>query len=366
MADEGDSGEKTEDPSGRRLGEAREQGQVGQSRDLSNVVSMTAAFLALEYCAPALWRDLIIVIKGAFTSRYSTEPITAHVVHQQAVAVVGLLAPEVLLIMGIAAVCGALTTAVQTNFLWSSKLLKPKFSQLNPLKGIKRIFSTQNLTNLLKAIAKLCIIGPISYMAFFDLLPRLMGLMDVPISELMPATAFAASHVFWKIISWLLALAILDLIWQKHTTRKHLKMSKQELKDERKSTDGDETMRRRILAIGLQRARERMLKAVKTADVVVTNPTHLAVALSYSTNANGAPKVVAKGRGHLAARIRELARENKIPIVERKPLARALFKMCEVGDEIPYELFKAVAELLAYVFRLKGKVPVRANAKKKK
>ena len=160
-------------------------------------------------------------------------------------------------------------------------------------------------------------------------------------------------------MKYLLCLGIVDFLWNRYRTKKRLMMSKQEVKDEKKATEGDETMRRRIIAIGLQRARDRMFLAVPKADVIVTNPTHIAVALAYTAEAGSAPRVVAKGKGHIAERIKDLGRKHGVPIIERKPLARALFQTVEVGQEIPYELFKTVAEVLAYVYRLKGKFPGR-------
>lgn len=361
MAEDNDSGEKTEAPTPRRLIESRKQGQVGISTDISNVINITGAFIALQYIGPSLWEDLQLLTRGAFTSTLSVGPLTVGALQTQALGLLSLLLPEILLLMLIAAFCGAITTAAQTKFLWSWQLLKPKFSHLNPVNGIKRIFSVNNYVNVLKQIIKLCIILPIAYFAFFDLFPEFRSLMDVSLDEVLPFTAYAMSYLFWRIIALLFILGLLDLAWQKWRNYKRLKMSKQEVKDERKSVDGDEATRRRIQSIGLRRARERMMQAIPTADVVVTNPTHLAVALSYSLEPGSAPKVVAKGRGHVAQRIRELARKNGVPIVERKWLARSLYKAVEVGHEIPYELFKAVAELLAYVYRLKGRVPSKAK-----
>lgn len=362
MAEEGDSGEKTEQPTGRRLSEARKEGQVGVSSDFSGVISIIAAYLALQYIAPSLWRDLKIVVAASFTSQYSTEPITLDVLRAQTIQVAYLLLPEILLIMLIAAFFGSGVTLLQTNFLWSSKLFHPKLSHLNPVNGFQRIFSLNNFMYTLKAIAKLCIICPIGYFAFMHLFPSFIGLTNFGIADLMTFTASATDYIFWKVISCLLILGIIDLIWQKWRTKKKLKMSKQEVKDEKKAVEGDEGTRRRIISIGMRRARDRMMQAVRTADVVVTNPTHIAVALSYSMEPGSAPKVVAKGRGFLAERIKEIARECGIPVLERKPLARALYKMCEVGHEIPYELFKAVAEILAYVYRLKNRIPAKARA----
>lgn len=361
MAEE-QGGEKTEQPTPRRQNEARRDGMVGQSTELSQVLGIIAAFIAIQHVSPYLWNSLLIILRSALTSRYFTEPLTAQALHEQFIALLFLLVPQLLLILVIAAFFGAGTTAIQTKFLWSPKLFRPKFSQLNPVQGMKRIFSLNNAVNLLKSLAKLAIIAPIAYTSFFDLFPQLLALIDVPVTELLPITADMASTVFWKIIPLLFIVAVVDVIWQKTRTKKRLMMSKQEVKDERKATEGDETMRRRILAIGFQRLRQKMLQAVKTADVVVTNPTHYAVALKYDPELGGAPRVVAKGKNHLAARIREIAKANGVPVVERKPLARALYSAVEVGQEIPYELFKAVAELLAYVYRIKGRRPLSRSA----
>ncbi len=362
MAEEGDSGERTEQPTSKRLSEARKEGQVGLSADFSNVIGMIAAFLALQWVAPRLWLDLLIIIRNSFTSRYFSQPLTPQDLEQQALGVIRLLLPEMAVLVLIAAFFGAGTTLLQTNFLWSSKLLRPKMMHINPFNGLKRIFSINNAVQLLKSILKLAIIGPIAYGAFFSFLPQFVGLINDQVGHLLPFAAEVAGKVFWKIISYLLILAILDLFYQKWSTQRKLKMSKQEIKDEQKAVEGDESTRRRILSIGLRRARERMLQSVKTADVVVTNPTHIAVALSYSKDLGTAPRVIAKGKGHLAERIKELARQAGVPIVERKTLARALFKMAEVGQEIPYELYRSVAEILAYVYRLRGKVPLKAKS----
>ena len=364
MAQDGDSGEKTEQPTGRRKNEARSQGQVGQSRELAQVFGITAAFIALQYIAPSLWRDLKYVTASSLTSRYSTEPLDAQVLRTIFYALVLILIPEILLMLGISALFGAGCSAVQTKFLFSWKMLRPKLSLLHPIRGLKRILGVQNSVQTLKALIKLGIICPIAYFAFFELFPSMLSLIDVPVSHLLPFTATAATSIFRRIMSWLLLLAIIDLIWQKWHTYKQLKMSKWEVKEERKAVEGDERMRRRIISIGMSRLRERMLRAVPQADVVVTNPTHISVALKYTMQPGTAPKVLAKGKGYVALRIQEIARQHGVPVIERKPLARALFKACEVGQEIPYEFYKAVAELLAYVYKLKGKIPFSSRARR--
>ncbi len=359
---EHDAGEKTEQPTDKRRSQARADGMLGQSTELSHVIGMIGAFLAIKSISPYLWQDMITMLRGALTSRLAYEPMTIELLHHQFIGLLLLIMPEILGILFIAALAGAGCTALQTRFLFSRKLLRPKFKQLHPIQGLKRMVSVNNFMMVLKSILKLCIISPIAYGAFFELFPQILRLMDVPVRELLPFTAMLAGHIFWKIMTLLFILALFDWLWQRYRTRKQMMMSKQEIKEERKAQEGDETVKRKILAIGLQRARQRMMAAVPTADVVVTNPTHIAVALKYDPELGGAPRVIAKGKGFIAERIKEIARASGVPVLERKPLARALFAAVDVGKEIPYELFKTVAEILAYVYRLKGRNPMRKNA----
>ncbi|MCC6932441.1 MAG: EscU/YscU/HrcU family type III secretion system export apparatus switch protein [Deltaproteobacteria bacterium] len=358
MASENENGEeRTEEPSGRRLHETRHHGQTARSVELSQVAGIIGAFIALRYISPSIWLDLITFTKACFTSRYSTEPIIPDEFNVHILYLLQHFLPEIAGIMLITAICGALCTLIQTEFLWSSYLLRPKFNQLNPLEGFKRIFSSQNFVSLLKSIAKLSIICPIGYYCFFDLLPGFVTLITVPIVDLLPWTADAATYVFKKIMYLLLVLAVIDYIWQCYVHKRDIKMTRQEAKEERKTTEGDMATKRKMQSVGFKRIREKMMLALPTADVVVTNPTHYAVALKYDFNTGAAPRVLAKGKDHLAELIKKRAREYGIPIIERKPLARALFAAVEIGQEIPYELFKAVAELLAYVYKLRGKNP---------
>lgn len=364
MAEDEGAGDKTEAPSGRRITQSREKGMVGQSAELSQVIGLTAAFVGLLHIAPSLWHDLIAIFKYILSPEIISDPLTLLNLKKNLFLILYHIGPKVFLIMIIAAFFGAGCTALQTDFLWSWELVKPKFSKLNPISGLRRIFSLNNSVNLLKQICKLTIIFPIAYYAFFDLLPQFNRIPDLATSAILTLTAEMATGVFKKIISLLFVLAVADFFWQRHTVMKKMMMSKVELKEERKSVDGDETIRKKIISIGLQRARERMMKNVPKADVVVTNPTHIAVALVYSGETGSAPQVVAKGQGHVAERIKEVARRHGVPVIERKPLARALFKVVEVGGEIPQDLFRAVAEILAYVYRLKGKNPIKSRKSK--
>jgi flagellar biosynthetic protein FlhB len=362
VADDEGSGEKTEKPTGKKLGQARSDGMVGVSADLSSVLSMTAAFYVFFYFSNEIWKSMLILLKSAFSFQdVDKQSIEIGIFHYIS-SPLRQLTPLIFFVMIAAAIFGSMSTLLQTNFLWSPKLFKPKFSHLNPINGIKKIFAISNFLNLLKSIAKIMIIAPIGYFSFMNFFPALLGLMSLPVSEFLPIGAGAIKDAFVKIMSLLFILAILDLAWQKWRTLKKLKMTKQEVKDEGKAAEGDQTTKRRILSLGMQRARQRMMKDVPKADVIVTNPTHISVALSYSGEPGTAPIVLAKGQGYVALRIREIAKENNIPIVERKPLARALFASVEVGKEIPYELFKAVAEVLAYIYRVKGRKPKKKIA----
>lgn len=356
MAEDESAGEKTEKPSGKKISQAREEGMVGQSTDLSTVMSMTAAFVAFSYYASELWSNLLILLTSALSFGDKDYTQTSGMFSLISAPTMRL-APIIFLVMFAAAFFGTMSTLLQTNFLWSPKLFKPKFSQLNPLNGIKRIFGVANLVNVAKSIFKLAIIAPIGYFSFMNFFPSLLGLMSVPITQHLTLGGEVIYTAFKKIISLLLILGIGDLAWQKWRNFKKLQMTKQEVKDEAKASEGDQSTKRRMQTVALQRARQRMMQDVPKADVVVTNPTHIAVALSYTGEPGTAPIVLAKGKGFVAQRIREIAASNGVPIVERKPLARALFASVEIGKEIPYELFKAVAEVLAYVYRIKGKRP---------
>lgn len=368
MADEGDSGEKDQAPTGRRLSQSRSEGMVAKSADLAQVLSMMTSVLVLERISPIIWQKLQTVFRWGFSSPFGTKHWEINELKRQFLTLVYYLLPDILILMAIVAFVGSMTTLVQTGFLWSSKLLKPKLKFINPMAGIKRIFSVQNYLNLLKQVLKLTIIAPIAYYGLMEVFPQFFQLMDLPLEQILPFTVNAAAVIFWDIMKLLLVLALLDYAYQKYRVGKQLKMSRVEVEDEKKSTEGDEKTKLKIRAKGLQRARQRMLNAVKTADVIVTNPTHYAVALNYSNVAGTAPIVVAKGADHLAAKIREIAKHNGVPIIERKLLARTLYANVEIGHEIPYELYAAVAELLAYVFKLKGRNPLKkkpqATAKK--
>jgi len=360
---EDDAGEKTEKPTGKKVSESRTQGMVGMSADLSNLLSMSAGFYVFLLLVPSVWNGFITLTKANLSFyTFKDKSINDAFVNGTLPSLIDI-GPLILIIMAASAIAGTSSTLLQTNFLWAPKLFKPNFSQLNPFKGIKRIFSLNNSVNLLKSIVKLAIIGPIGYYAFLNFFPSFLSLIDIPLDQHLTIGSIVIKSAFKQIVTYLLVLAILDLIWQKWRTFKKLRMSKQEIKDEAKAAEGDETVKRKIIAQGLQRARNRIMQNVPKADVIVTNPTHISVALQYTGEPGVAPIVVAKGKGHMALKIRQIATFHNIPIVEKKPLARALFASVEIGKEIPYDLFKAVAEVLAYVYKITGKKPKMRRAK---
>jgi flagellar biosynthetic protein FlhB len=250
---------------------------------------------------------------------------------------------------------GLLTNYMQVGFLFTSKKLKPDLKKLNPIEGLKRIFSKRMIFDLLKNLVKMAVIVFLSYTAiqkamyefsylgFYEIYPAISKALKVMVS------------ILTSILIGLSALAVVDFIYQWFDYEKRLKMSKQEVKDEFKNTEGDPQIKSFIKSRQRQIARRRMMHAVPSADAVITNPTHIAIAIKYAHKQDSAPKVVAKGQGLIAEKIKQIAKENKVYIVENKPLARILYKTTEIGDFVPYEQYKAVAEILAYVYNIKNK-----------
>lgn len=361
MAAEGENGEKTEDPTERRKGKARSDGNVSKSQDLSMVFGILFAYIGLVYVLPSMWRNLQYITIAGFTSTGYSQLHEPQTLESGFAMLLGSFLPAVLIVALLSGIAGGGSIAVQTKFLWSNKLLIPKFSNLNPIKGIKRLFGPQNMINLLKAIAKLLVICPIAYFSFLEMIPQLLDLMEYSVAQNLAFLAESVDFIFWRIMSALLVIALLDYVWQKYYHKRNMKMTKVEVKEERKSVEGDEKTKMMIRQKAIQKLRQAMLHDVPTADVVITNPTHFAVAIRYSPEKEGAPTVIAKGKNHMAQRIKSIARSHNVPLVERKPLARALFASVEVGGSVPYELYSAVAEILAWVYRVKGKTKAFMN-----
>ena len=243
---------------------------------------------------------------------------------------------------------------MQVGFQINTEAMTLKLIKLNPISGMQRLASLKSLVELAKSMIKILFIGSIAYLLVKSDLQEFPSLIQQEVGQILVFIARISLKISFFVCLAMIILAVLDYIYQRWQYEQDLKMTKQEVKDEHRQTYGDPKVKARIRGVQMEMARRRMMEAVPEADVVITNPTRLAIAMKFDAREMIAPRVLAKGSGHIAQRIREIALENKIPIVEEKPLAQALFKMVEIGDYIPAELYRAVAEVLAYVYRLKG------------
>jgi len=350
-----DKDQRTEKATPKRLKEARERGDVGKSREVASVAVIFAALGALYFSGSFMLEQMMAVTQkslfDAGTFRLTTPAL--HNLFIEVVTKIGIITFPVTLAVLILA---ALSNVAQVGFLFTTKPLKPKFEKLDPAEGVKRLFSLRSIVELIKSIFKILIVAVAVYLAMRGEIERIPPLIYMSPFDVMTYICGVSFRIL-LMSSWvLLVLAILDFAYQRWEYGRKLRMTKQEVKDELKQTEGDPRVKARVRSLQKEWAKRRMMEEVPKADVVITNPIHFAVALAYDGKKGSAPVVVAKGRSRLAARIRELAVSSGVPVVEDKPLARALYKALEVGDEIPVNLYEAVAEVLAYLFRLRGKV----------
>lgn len=345
------AGEKTEQPTSKKRQDAKKKGQVGQSREITSAVILFVAFAMLKYMGPGI----IAKLKQTFYFVYAALPrhdmseVLGYMGIQLAYTFLAITMP----IMGAIAITSVFINFIQIGPVFSFESIKPKLSKINPLEGFKRIFSKRSLVEMMKSILKICIIGYMLYFSLkkeYALFPLLIN-MDL-MSGLSSLVALTFS-VVQKVVMLLLALAVLDFMFQKWQLTQDLKMSKQDVKDEYKQSEGDPHIKAKIREKQRQMAFSRMMEKVPSADVVITNPTHLAIALEYKQGIMSAPVVLAKGADKIAERIKSIAKEHEIAIVENKPLAQALFKSTDINQSIPLELYQTVAEVLAYVYNMK-------------
>ena len=355
MSEHATPDEKTEMPTERRMDNLREEGQVHQSQEIAVVASLFSGFIGLLVTWEWLLAEFKLFIVESFSMiATSSEPMTQTDLYQITMSILNKFVPPVAVVTLFVAFIAGLSILLQTQWNVKKKWVEVKFEYLNPVQGVKKVFSPQGVMTTLKSVAKLVLILPIGFFSLKTFAPEMIMLIHLNVDAVLAYTGAACASIFWKILYILIALAIVDWFWTKYQWLRQNKMTKEEVKDERKMVEGDEKTKRKILSKGMERIAQRIKDSVPQADVVVTNPTHYAIALKYDRETMAAPQVVAKGRGFLAKRIREIARESKVPVLERKTLARALYKSAEVGTEIPHELFKAAAEVLAYVYRLKN------------
>ncbi|MDN8616629.1 flagellar biosynthesis protein FlhB [Variovorax ginsengisoli] len=351
MAEESDL-EKTEPASERRLEKAREEGNVARSRELTTLVMLSTAIGGLWFTAESLGGTLSAALRRGlqFERGIAYEPQqmlarTAWMVMQTLLAMAPLFA-----MMVVAAVVAPMMLG---GWLLSGKAVSPNFGKLDPLAGIARMFSTQSLAELVKALAKSLLIGGVAYLVIMDDLEHVMALLGQPESTALPHTIMLVGRSCALIAAALVLVALVDVPWQLWTYYKKLRMSREDVRQEHKESEGDPHIKAQIRRQQQAIAKRRMMAEVPKADIVVTNPTHFAVALKYIDGDMRAPRVVAKGTDLVAQRIREIAADNKVAILEAPPLTRALYKHTRLGDEIPSGLYTAVAEVLAWVYQLK-------------
>jgi flagellar biosynthetic protein FlhB len=360
MAEEQDSGQQTEQPSQRKLQQARRRGQVAQSREVNTWFMLMAGTGIVVFMGPMAAGSIAATLRAFLTLQYY---LGRDGLRWEAIeATLGQIAFVLLLPLLVLVVAAAGGTLLQIGLVFATDKFHFDVSRLSPLAGFKRLFSPRSAIEFFKSMAKVAAVALVAGWMALPSLATLAHMVREPV-ELMP-------HEFYQLILRLLlgvlavvtVLAMFDYAYQRFSFLRSMRMSKQEVKEENKQAEGDPVIRARLRAIRMNRARKRMMAAVPKASVVITNPTHYAVALQYDMGDSGAPKVVAKGADLVAQKIREIATEHDVPIVENPPLARALYAGVEIDREIPPEHYKAVAEIISYVFRLKGKLRPQAQA----
>ncbi|MGM9974662.1 MAG: fused FliR family export protein/FlhB family type III secretion system protein [Clostridiaceae bacterium] len=344
--------EKTEDATPRKKQEARKKGQVAKSKEMNQALTLLACTLLLAgfsgFVSGSL-RDTFI----HFISIDFTTGLDFRFLQKNLITVLGRIAIALLPIVIPIMVMGVFANFVQTGFIFSTKALKPEFSKINPISGFKRMFSQKTAIELIKNLAIVAIIAYSGYGYLKDNFTKILTVGDLYLPSLILQIKELFLGIFLKVVLILIVIAIFDFVYQRFSFNKELKMTKQEVKEEYKQDEGDPQLKSKIKQKQREFATRRMMQAIPEATVIVTNPTHFAVALKYTDNTNSAPKVVAKGADYLAMKIKEAAKKNNIPIVENRPLARKLYDEVSIDDEIPPELYKGVAEILAAIYKLK-------------
>jgi flagellar biosynthesis protein FlhB len=351
MAEENDSSDKTEDPTLKRLDEAIERGDIAKSQEVNTWFIMAAATLVVVAFSSSLSDGLSAMLRGVLANAHRVSFERGglmNLTEKLSVEVLAIMALPLLLLV-LAAIGGNI---IQHPLVWSTEQLIPKLSKVSPMSGAKRLFSKQALANFVKGIAKLALIGALMGWLLWPERHRLDALVMIDVAALMDLTRTLSIKLLGAVVGVLAIIAALDYLFQYRTWFERQKMSLREMKEEFKHSEGDPTVKARIRQIRQERSRKRMMAAVPKASVVITNPTHYAVALQYERGMN-APVCVAKGIDGIALKIREVAREHGVPVVENPPLARALHATVKVDQEIPADHYKAVAEVIGYVMRLR-------------
>lgn len=352
MADDQDEAQKTEDPTDKKLQEAHEKGEVAKSQEVKHwFILFSAAVIITISAKPTMvgLRELFgDILRNSYKMSMSGDDLQTFGAVTMSRVFDYLTLPIIIIMVG--ALAGAV---LQHKPLLTIEKIKPKLSKISPMAGVKRLFSMQNFVEITKSIIKIIIVGVVVVFLVWPERYSLEQMMTRPIGDISEVMFVMVLRILGGVVAVMAAIAALDYMFQKFQFTKKMRMTKQEIKDEMKQTDGDPHVKARLRQIRQERARTRMMSAVPDADVVVTNPTHFAVAIKYDHGKMEVPMVVAKGADHVAFKIREVAKENDVPILENPPLARALFATVEVDEEIKEDHYKAVAELVGYIMRLR-------------
>jgi flagellar biosynthetic protein FlhB len=344
-----DDQEKTEEPTSKKIEDARKEGNVPKSQDVNSLVTLVVAIASFFALFPFIRQRMFYLYRHVHSLMGSD--IDKNDIYILMISIFKEVALMILPLATIVAISGVLASVLQFGFLYTTKPLVPDFSKLDPIKGIKNLFSIKKAIEAIKTILKVFLVLSITYFYLVDFTKELPSLVFFPIVEQMTWLRDKALILIAIMLLLFLILALFDLFFVRYNYTKDLKMSKQEIKDEYKQMEGDPQVKARIRKVQMEMIKKRMISEIPTADVVITNPTHFAVAIRYDQEKERAPKVVAKGVDHLALKIKEIARDNGVQIVENPPLARELYKKCEIDDMIPESLYKAVAEVLAFVYQ---------------
>lgn len=352
MAEGDDESQKTEDPTAKRLSEAREQGNLPISRDVATWTLLLGVVMSVGILFPMLGRNLMTPLtaliekagetrldQGGYLSVYSY--------------IIGSIGPTLLSVICVLMAMGILGWVVQTGIFFNPGMLKLKWERLDPIGGFKRLFSANSLVELLKSIAKIIVVGSVATILIRPFFMQSENMTGMNNDDLIGTAYHLSIHVIFSVFLVFTVIAAVDLFYQRFTYFKNMRMTKQEVKDENRQSEGDPHVKGRLRQIRQEKARKRMMAAVPKADVVITNPTHFAIALKYDPTKMQAPVLLAKGQDLIALKIREVADKHKVPIVTNPPLARALFATVEIDQEVPPEHYRAVAEVISYIYRLK-------------
>ena len=348
----------TEKATPKRLEEARKKGQVAKSREVASALIMVTCLIYFYFDAEGIVNRILDLMKGSFRDLHRTD-LTTEAIQLLVIDLIIKVSVMILPLLVTLMAAGVLANVMQVGILFSTESLQPKLTKVNPLKGLKNMFSLKSFVELFKNLFKLTLVGFIAYVTIKNEALDVSPLMEQEVWQIMAYMGRISFKILLATCWVLIALALMDYLYQHWEHGRSLKMSKQDIKDEYKNLEGSPLIKSRVRRLQRDMAMRRMMAKVPTADVVITNPTHLAVALKYDQTRMAAPVVVAKGANLIAQRIKEIARENGIAIVENKPLAQVLYKVVDIAEAIPDNLYQAVAEILAYVYGLKRKQAFR-------